>query len=117
MNEETRSEMDARTEAPRQKTDLDAFFDILPKFVESFARKHNDPKTASDMAINLAREEAGHLCQIGDAVATTMCRDGRPLALLPGMQVQGPITSGLGGKQGAMVAHFESQNITRIQGL
>jgi len=102
----------------RQRTDVDTFLGLLPNLVGAFASKHNEPKTASDLAIQLAREETAHMVQMGCCEAVTMCRDGRPLALSPNMREESTLALGNGrSKQGAVVAQFENQNITRIQGL
>lgn len=101
-------------------TDVDAFLNLLPCLVGAFASKHNDPKTASDLAINLAREETAHMVAIGQCAPTMVCRDGRPLALYPGMgpAQQSPFGLGSGqNRQGALVAQFETTNVQRIQGL
>lgn len=105
--------------AKTKPTDVDAFLNLLPNLVGSFASKHNDPKTASDLAINLAREETAHMVAIGQCTPTTVCRDGRPLALYPGAQnPQSPFGLGSGqSRQGAMVAQFETTNVQKIQGL
>lgn len=99
-------------------TDAEVFLKNLPKYVESFAKKYNDPQTARDLAINLAREEVGHLAEMGLCRMTVMCRDGRPLALTTNMQGPGPLAIGNGqNRQGAMVAQFQSQQVQKIQGL
>ena len=101
-------------------SDVETFLSMLPLLVGSFASKHGDPKTASDLAINLAREETAHLVSSGCARPTLICNDGRPLALFPGTAAPGSAQNPIGnqsGKQGQMVAHFDNQNIQRIQGL
>ena len=107
-----------KIENPLPPTDVEVFLKNLPKYVDSFAKKYNDPKTARDLAINLAREEVGHLAELGLCRMTTMCRDGRPLALTSATASPGPLAIGNGAnRQGAMVAQFESQQVTKIQGL
>jgi hypothetical protein len=112
-----------RTESIPQKksppSDIETFLSMLPLLVGSFASKHGDPKTASDLAINLAREETAHLVMNGCAIPTLVCNDGRPLALFPGAAAPGSAQNPIGSqnKQGAMVAQFDNQNIQRIQGL
>lgn len=107
-----------RAETPKRRTDVDTFLGLLPNLVGSFASKHNEPKTASDLAIALAREETAHLAQMGCCEVQTMCLDGRPLALFPNQMQENPLSLGSGrNKQGAVVAQFENQNIQRIQGL
>lgn len=100
-------------------TDVDAFLNLLPNLVGSFAAKNNDAKTVSDLAINLAREETAHMVAIGQCTPTMVCRDGRPLALYPGTtSSQSPFGLGSGqNRQGALVAQFPNTDIQKIQGL
>ena len=110
-------------EAQSKPTDVDTFLNMLPLLVGSFAAKHGDAKTASDLAINLAREETAHMVAIGQCTPTLMCRDNRPLALFPGQMGDQPSPFGIGSvvtggnKQGQMVAHFETHSVQKIQGL
>lgn len=119
MENKTETEFQPQHPSPKKPTDVDAFLKLLPHLVESFATKHGDPKTVSDLAIGLAREETAHMVMVGCAVPTLMCRDGRPLALLPGSAMPGTAQNPIGGgnRQGQMVAHFDNQNVQRIQGL
>lgn len=127
--------MDEKSQAPsapqevplatRRRTDVDAFLQLLPDVVGSFASKNNDAKTITDLSIHLAREMTGQIVSSGMADSTMVCRDGQPLGLDSGAPIrgqtagplgQGPIGNG-SNRQGAMVAHFDNQSVQKIQGL
>jgi hypothetical protein len=117
------------TQTAQKPSDVEVFLGVLPNLVGSFAAKHNDARSATDLAIDLARQTTGQLVLLGVCDQSTMCRDNRPLALVPGQPVADPsnIPSniptnpvGLGNghsRQGAMVAQFRNENVTKIQGL
>jgi hypothetical protein len=113
-------------QAARKPSDVEIFLNVLPNLVGSFAAKHNDARTATDLAINLARETTGQLAALGVCDPTSMCLDGLPLAIIGGRPTVNPsgipqnLGQGLGNgrsRQGAMVAQFENQNVQKVHGL
>ncbi len=124
----------------RGLSDKDVFFRLLPGLCGSFATQYNDPKTVMALGVELAREEAGRMADLGVCERTIMCRDGRPLALQvylappqyrstvqqpapapnqhPQQEGALPLANTNGrGLQGQMVAHFETNTVQKIQGL
>ena len=124
MDDKDQAHSESQHQHVRRRTDVDAFLQILPDIVGSFASKHGEPKTVTDLSIHLAREMSGQIVNAGMADATMVCRDGSPLGLESGTPVggtagplgHGPLGNG-SSKQGAMVAHYSSQNVQKIHGL
>ena len=106
---------------PPPLTDVDAFMQLLPTIVGSYALKHDNAQTIRDLAIKLARETALGLVHIGVAIRTTPSLDAQPLAA-PGAVIASPQPAPLGnnnghGLQGAMVAHYQSSEVQKVHGL
>lgn len=117
---------------PRKPSDVDVFLHLLPNIAGSLAQKHEGSKTVRDLAIGVAREITGQLVTLGICERTTTCLDGQYLAT-PGPVVANsqpaavgvignatqPVQGALGnnnghGIQGAMVAHWPSEEIRKI---
>jgi|SRR5271163_207249 len=104
-------------------SDVDVFLHLLPNIVGSIATKYSDAKTIRDLSIGLARETTGQLVALGICQRTTMCLDNNPLATGGPIVQQASQPAGaqpqLGsnnghGIQGAMVAHFPSQETRKV---
>jgi hypothetical protein len=101
-------------------SDVAVFLHLLPNIVGSIATKYSDAKTIRDLSINLARETTGQLVALGICQRTTLCLDSYPLAAGgPIPQPQPGTVPALGnnnghGTQGAMVAHFLSQETRKV---
>ncbi len=101
-------------------SDVAVFLHLLPNIVGSIATKYSDAKTIRDLSINLARETTGQLVALGVCQRTTLCLDNYPLAAGgPIPQAQPATGPQLGnnnghGTQGAMVAHYPSQETRKI---
>lgn len=113
-----------QTQVDNRPSDVDVFLGLLPTLVGSFAGKNSDPKSCCDLAINLARQTLGGLCQLGICRAQAWCTDGQPLALgLPPVQQQqmtaqyAAAAQGLGNGFNKPVVQFPSQQTQRVQGL
>lgn len=118
---------------PRSKpSDVDVFLHLLPNIAGSLATKHEGSKTVRDLAIGVAREITGQLVQLGICDRTTIAFDGQYLAT-PGpaiassqpaaissvgnatQAVQGTLGNNNGhGIQGAMVAHWSTEEVRKI---
>jgi hypothetical protein len=133
MEDNKENQPTAPQPAPRSKpSDVDVFLHLLPNIAGSLATKHEGAKTVRDLAIGVAREITGQLVQLGICDRTTIAFDGQYLAT-PGPAVaasQPAALSGIGnatqsvqsalgnnnghGIQGAMVAHFHSEEVRKI---
>jgi hypothetical protein len=127
---------------PRGLSDRDVFFRLLPDLCGSFTTRYSDPKTIMALSVELAREEAGRMADLGVCERTVMCHDGRPLALqiyftpqsgeqrsvqqqpapapnqYPQQEGALPLANTNGrGLQGQMVAHWETHSVQKIHGL
>jgi hypothetical protein len=133
----TASPPEAVPAAARDASDKAVFFRLLPGLAGSFTTQYNDAKTIKDLAVQLAREETGRLAGFGICRLETVCADGQALGLPsqpsphvavarpqpapPSAQLEDgspPLANTNGrGLQGQMVAHFPTNNVTKIQGL
>ena len=99
-------------------SDVEVFLDMLPTLVGSYAAHNNDPKTVSDLAINLARQTTGGLVQLGVCRATAWCTDNRPLALgLPQATERAMPPVNGGNRLSGLAAHYPTTQTQNVRGL
>lgn len=121
----------------KNPSDKDVFFRLLPDLAQSFTTRYSDPKTIKDLSVQLAREETGRLAGLGVCSLETLCADGqrlgqpsresphtvmaRPEPAPPAAQLEDgspPLANTNGrGLQGQMVAHWPTNQVTKVHGL
>ena len=107
------------------RSDREAFFELLPAIVASFATKHTESKTIRELSIGLAREVTASLVQAGICERTTTCFDLYQLAPVPAAVAMQPLSStpaplGNGNgftTQGQMVAQYQTNEVQKIRGI
>jgi hypothetical protein len=126
----------ATVQTPRRPSDVDVFLHLLPNVAGSLATKHENAKTVRDLAIGVCRELTGQLVALGICDRTTVCLDMQYLAS-PGPEVARAQPAAIGitapgpapgtappgvqlgsnnghGIQGAMVAHWSTEEVRKI---
>jgi hypothetical protein len=126
----------SQTPVTRRPSDVDVFLHLLPNVAGSLATKHENAKTVRDLAIGVCRELTGQLVALGICDRTTVCLDMQYLAS-PGPEVARMQPAAIGitapgptggttppgvqfgsnnghGVQGAMVAHWATEEVRKI---